>query len=124
MRNHRVDARQSQSFFRVAGRPATGDDGASERTIGNRGSTGCTSGALRTEDVQTNRLPNGLTTLTGSLNSHAASVHDPQVSAFRLVHLAQARRAKQRSDLLAFILIDLAAQCGDAKSLHDLTTTE
>jgi len=60
-------------------------------------------------DRQPHRLTNGLAALASGLSSDAAGVNDFQVCALWVVHLAQAPGAEQRSDLLALILIDLAA---------------
>ncbi len=50
------------------------------------------------------------------LNGHAASIDHAQVPARR--NLAQAASAQERCDLVAFVLVDLAAERCDGKSLH------
>src|SRR5438128_1632537 len=108
MRDHRIDTRQLRSRFRVTGRPATGDDGPCSRGGIRHGHLSTVAPAA--QNWKPRGLSNCLPALARSLDCNAARVDDAKVGALRKFHLSQAFGAKQRRDLLALILVDLAAQ--------------
>ena len=64
---------------------------------------------MRCEHWQANRLTNGLPAFAGGLDGDATGVDDAKVCDVRVIDLAQAVGAEQGCNLLALILIDLAA---------------
>src|SRR5579864_8699651 len=61
---------------------------------------------------------NCLSALAGSLDGYAASVDNPQLGLVG-IGLGPPADAQQRGELLAFVLIDLAAEGLDTKRFHD-----
>src|SRR5437588_12361484 len=68
---------------------------------------------LRTPRGATSELP----ALARCLDGHATGIDDAQVAAPGR-YLTQSASAEQRGDLIAFVLIDLAAERCDRKTLH------
>ena len=68
-------------------------------------------------------LRDGLPALAGGLDGDAARVDDPQVRAPPASTCDKPARAQQRGELLALVLVDLAAERLDAKTFSRATRT-